>query len=260
MTPYKSTLLTAVPPTLEKRLGVMNAIRSLAAPDQDERLRARGVEIAGIRRDLQQHALTIVELRRACDPRLRSYVLNYGPHRLRAPAGAPHEGRWTIQAKSAVQKANPDDPEHPGWAAGTPRGIGGQFRPKDGEAADSSMNSADGAETRSVMNPSSPTKHSQVAQALPPALLFEEPPLVVRPPLPEFPKDPSFPPGPGFEWRGQPWSEPGDPYGSWYNPKTDETLSPDMDHPPPIPPHWDYQTPDGQWYRWFPDGRLELRS
>lgn len=32
---------------------------------------------------------------------------------------------------SALLKASPDDPEHPGWPAGTPGGLGGKFRPKD---------------------------------------------------------------------------------------------------------------------------------
>jgi hypothetical protein len=31
-------------------------------------------------------------------------------------------------------KASPDDPVHPGWPAGTPGGLGGKFRPKDGSA------------------------------------------------------------------------------------------------------------------------------
>jgi hypothetical protein len=29
-----------------------------------------------------------------------------------------------------IHKASPDDPEHPGWPAGTPGGLGGKFRPK----------------------------------------------------------------------------------------------------------------------------------
>lgn len=33
-----------------------------------------------------------------------------------------------------IQKASPDDPEHPGWPAGTPDGLGGKFRPKEGSA------------------------------------------------------------------------------------------------------------------------------
>lgn len=38
--------------------------------------------------------------------------------------------RW-----SDLLKASPDDPEHPGWPAGTPDGRGGKFRPKDGDAS-----------------------------------------------------------------------------------------------------------------------------
>jgi len=33
------------------------------------------------------------------------------------------------------RKASPDDPEHPGWPAGTPGELGGEFRPKDGSEA-----------------------------------------------------------------------------------------------------------------------------
>jgi hypothetical protein len=34
---------------------------------------------------------------------------------------------------SSIGKASADDPEHPGWPAGTPGGKGGQFRPKDSD-------------------------------------------------------------------------------------------------------------------------------
>ena len=34
-----------------------------------------------------------------------------------------------------MHKASPDDPKHPGWPAGTPGGLGGEFRPKDGAEA-----------------------------------------------------------------------------------------------------------------------------
>jgi hypothetical protein len=34
----------------------------------------------------------------------------------------------------SLGKATADDPEHPGWPAGTPGGKGGQFRPKDSAA------------------------------------------------------------------------------------------------------------------------------
>jgi hypothetical protein len=37
-------------------------------------------------------------------------------------------------------KASPDDPEHPGWPAGTPGGLGGEFEPKNGTANQSGNN------------------------------------------------------------------------------------------------------------------------
>jgi len=58
----------------------------------------------------------------------------------------------------------------------------------------------------------------------------------------------------GFEWRGKPGSTPGSKEGNWYNPKTGESLRPDLDHPGPIGPHWDYRDPSGNWFRIFPDG------
>jgi Bacterial toxin 37 len=61
-------------------------------------------------------------------------------------------------------------------------------------------------------------------------------------------------------WRGQPNSDPGGPSGNWYNPNTGESLRPDLDHPEPIGPHWDYRAPDGTWYRWFPNGGLSPKS
>ena len=41
--------------------------------------------------------------------------------------GAASEGD-----KGSLAKASPDDPEHPGWPAKTPGGLGGKFRPKEG--------------------------------------------------------------------------------------------------------------------------------
>jgi RHS repeat-associated protein len=76
------------------------------------------------------------------------------------------------------------------------------------------------------------------------------------PPSEQYPTDPTQPPGPGYEWRGQPGSVPGDPNGNWYNPNTGESLRPDLSHPDPIGPHWDYRAPDGQWYRWYPNGQV----
>ncbi|HZV34717.1 MAG TPA: RHS repeat-associated core domain-containing protein [Verrucomicrobiae bacterium] len=76
------------------------------------------------------------------------------------------------------------------------------------------------------------------------------------PPKPKWPgNDPKIAP-PGFNWKGKPGSNPGDPEGAYYNPDTGESLKPDLDHPDPIPPHWDYVAPDANQYRIFPDGSV----
>jgi len=82
---------------------------------------------------------------------------------------------------------------------------------------------------------------TQVAQEIP------------LPPLEEFPTDPTIPPGAGWEWKGN--GTPGT-QGNWVNQETGEKLNPDMDHPPPIGPHYDYTDPEGNQYRWFPDGTM----
>ena len=89
------------------------------------------------------------------------------------------------------------------------------------------------------------------------------PPPRIRPALPKPPVyrpfpgfDPAKPPFPGFRWRGKPGSKPGDKDGNWYNPNTKESCRPDLDHPKPIGPHWDYMGPNGDWYRLFPDGSM----
>ena len=71
--------------------------------------------------------------------------------------------------------------------------------------------------------------------------------------FPKFPGwDPTKCPGEGYEWRGR--GEPGSGRGSWYNPETKEQLFPDLNHPEPLPPHWDYDNDDGtDGYRIFED-------
>jgi Bacterial toxin 37/PrsW family intramembrane metalloprotease len=81
-----------------------------------------------------------------------------------------------------------------------------------------------------------------------------------RPAEPSAPpnfRDPSAAPGPGWEWRGS--GPPGSERGAWYNPATRETLHPDLDHPGPIGPHYDWRSPDGYFYRVFQDGRIVPR-
>ena len=76
-------------------------------------------------------------------------------------------------------------------------------------------------------------------------------------PVPDLPKDPTQPPGEGWEWHGKPPTGGGE--GAWVNPGTGEALHPDLDHPSPIGPHWDWKDPSGKPWRIFPDGRVEPR-
>ena len=53
MIPFKSPLQLTVPPTLEKRLDALSALRTLQAQDE-EFVRRRRAEIAALRRDAEQ--------------------------------------------------------------------------------------------------------------------------------------------------------------------------------------------------------------
>ncbi len=84
-------------------------------------------------------------------------------------------------------------------------------------------------------------------------------PTISRPPhpVPATPATPAMSPGPGWEWRGQ--QPVGGGRGAWFRPGTGETLHPDLGHPAPSGPHWDWRAPDGTFWRLFPDGRVEPR-
>ena len=70
----------------------------------------------------------------------------------------------------------------------------------------------------------------------------------------EYPgDDPTVAPD-GYEWRGK--GTQGSKEGSYYNPKSDTSLHPDLQHPNPIGPHWDYNGPGGD-FRIFPDGSIK---
>ena len=70
------------------------------------------------------------------------------------------------------------------------------------------------------------------------------------PKIPDYPgDDPKVAPE-GYEWRGR--GEQGSPQGNYHNPNTGESLHPDLNHEPPIGPHWDYWGPDGIKVRIFP--------
>ena len=77
--------------------------------------------------------------------------------------------------------------------------------------------------------------------------------------LPELGARPNFAnpaeaPGGSWEWRGT--GEAGSGKGSWYNPNTGESLHPDLGHPEPIGPHYDWKAPDGNTYGVYPDGTV----
>ncbi len=63
---------------------------------------------------------------------------------------------------------------------------------------------------------------------------------------------------PGFEWRGK--GVAGSSTGNYYNSATREWLHPDLNHAPPIGPHWDYGMKNGNnTYRIFLDGNISLK-
>ena len=68
--------------------------------------------------------------------------------------------------------------------------------------------------------------------------------------------DPTKSPGKDWQWKG----EQGSSQGNYTNPKTGEFLHPDLGHSTEgkgIGRHWDYKSPDGKWYRIFPDGKIQ---
>lgn len=87
--------------------------------------------------------------------------------------------------------------------------------------------------------------------------LEESEPVIPQPSFP-YPSNPALPPAPGFQWRGN--GPAGSSRGNWYDPTTGESLHPDLNHPDPVGPHWDWKAPDGVWYRWFPDGTIQPKG
>ena len=85
----------------------------------------------------------------------------------------------------------------------------------------------------------------------------EEVPSDVGIPDVKYPgNDPTIAPD-GYEWRGK--GPQGSKEGSYYNPDTDTSLHPDLHHPDPIGPHWDYNGPEGE-FRIFPDGSIKPKQ
>jgi len=77
---------------------------------------------------------------------------------------------------------------------------------------------------------------------------------------PPYPADPTQPPGPDWEWHGS--DPPGSSQGSWFNRETGQSLHPDLDHPAPEGPHYDYnyRRSGSKGWRYYPDGRLEEKQ
>jgi len=124
MTIYKFTRLT-VPPTLEKRLEVLEAFRTLVSQD-DELVRQRRAEIAALRREAEDLRRCIDAFRRRL-PELRAEILQdlkaqkYSPDQPRVPAGQAGGGQWTSESASGSSPdsmALPVAEEHPSSGRG----------------------------------------------------------------------------------------------------------------------------------------------
>jgi len=74
-------------------------------------------------------------------------------------------------------------------------------------------------------------------------------------PKPKDFNDPTKSPGEGWEWRGNGPPESGK--GSWYNPKTGESLHPDLKHGLPKGPHWGYNNGQGKKVDIYPNGEIK---
>ena len=82
-----------------------------------------------------------------------------------------------------------------------------------------------------------------------PQIYIEEDEEKAEPEIPDvtYPGDDPTKAPEGTEWRGS--GEQGSKQGNYYNPKTGESWHPDLDHPEPIGPHWDYRDSNGTWWR-----------
>ena len=88
---------------------------------------------------------------------------------------------------------------------------------------------------------------------------FVVPDLIIPPWLPGTPPhfpgwDPTDPP-PGYRWEGP--DPPGGRRGNYTRPGPPrESLHPDLGHPDPPGPHWDWKDPLGRWWRIPPNGPI----
>ena len=129
MIPFKSGLQLTVPPTLEKWLETLGALRTLQAQDE-ELVRQRRAEIVALRCGIEALQRDVAAFCRQLEierSELRR-VLKYNPDQPRVPAGRAHGGEWTSEGKSGSS----GEPKIDGSA--TPRGDPGkrpQYAPLD---------------------------------------------------------------------------------------------------------------------------------
>jgi hypothetical protein len=138
MNPYRWAVTHTAPPTLQKRIEVAEALRSLTAfrdgevqPRPDAARVAR--ELEALQRDCE---LLDQAFYAACREAALIIAQSRARKLARARAAAMREAATAegagFDAALTLVKARVDDPEHPGWPAHTPGGLGGKFRPKDG--------------------------------------------------------------------------------------------------------------------------------
>ncbi len=78
--------------------------------------------------------------------------------------------------------------------------------------------------------------------------------------VPSVPNNPANSPGSDWVWRGKPGEPAGGDKGAWFNPKTGETLHPDLGHGGKVGSHWDWRDADGNYWRLLPGGKIEQRG
>jgi hypothetical protein len=106
MNPYRPYRLSAVPRPLHTQLEIAKAIRTLAAPDQDELLLRRRAEVAAIRRDLDVLVRDVrklgEELPALVMAELQSELKKYSPDQPRVPKSNHGGGQWTSGSKAGT--------------------------------------------------------------------------------------------------------------------------------------------------------------
>jgi hypothetical protein len=112
MIPYKSPLATAVPNSLEVRLEIVKAMRTLLE-EGDERLRERRAEIASIRQGLAEIAQDVALLRREAPSLILAELRKYGynPDEPRVPKHSAGGGEWTRVAANDDSNPASDAPK-----------------------------------------------------------------------------------------------------------------------------------------------------